>query len=274
MQDDHQLPASEKVFIHIGLHKTGTTSIQALLGKVPHLIDYPKPEAKGPGHAAISDQVVFHEGDPSRIGLLVDLVRKAREARSVPRPFVFSSEGFSRYGLHPGNTEPLRLLAEAYPTELVITVKPPRDRVVPFIGQMIKRGIHMELEEPELIFSRLKTTYSGFIPDFFHIMLECAPWAHTHIIFTDQGRPGHLFESFARLLEVDLIPNLEEKDMILNSRLSFLESAILNEINRQLPGTEPQQRDAKILAAMNIYNLVQAHFPAAGRIPYPRYRTS
>jgi hypothetical protein len=132
-----QIPTdtAEKVFLHIGMHRTGTTSIQQLLLQASHLIAYPKPESKGPGHAVLSDKVLADGGDPSGQFLLTDLVRQERGSASVPRPFVFSSEGFSRVSRFPEKAGPLRKLAETYPTDLLITVRHPRVRFPSWMTQ-------------------------------------------------------------------------------------------------------------------------------------------
>jgi hypothetical protein len=266
-----QIPTDtgEKVFLHIGMHRTGTTSIQQLLLQASHLIAYPKPESKGPGHAVLSDQVLADGGDPSGQFLLTDLVRQERGSASVPRPFVFSSEGFSRVSRFPEKAGPLRMLAETYPTDLLITVRHPRVRFPSWMTQTRLMGFHLDLQDTQGMLTLLKP-YSGFSPDYFKTMIECGQWAHTHVILTDSRQPLHLVESFSRILGVDLMPYAKGEDWYLNRSIPYIQTAILNEINLHWTGRESELMMAKRLTARNIYEMLFGYFPQVADIPPPQ----
>ena len=126
-----------QIVLHVGPHKTGTTSVQHYLRgsygaeKPRGPIWYPRPAERGPGHAALAFNVL--EGDGV---LLRSIVRTA--AASGVRKLVLSSENFS--GAYPDRIEKLGAILSDHCVTLIVTLNSPIRRAASTWQELLKHG--------------------------------------------------------------------------------------------------------------------------------------
>jgi len=87
------------IYLHLGLHKTGTTSLQQVLldafgAPEPQPIWYPVPAGNGPGHAELAWRSLGYKGRTEEATLLRQLAHSAD--RGGCRDLILSSEEFIR----------------------------------------------------------------------------------------------------------------------------------------------------------------------------------
>ncbi len=137
------LAVVEQLILHIGAHKTGTTSIQASLG---HAYDdllsegvlYPRAGRAGPGHANICWEHLGQDGyRPARGGVdaLLDEIRAAN-----PRRVVISSEGFQLDPTLVSLGTMLRDVIGARSVSVLGYVRPQREQFESVYTQLVKCG--------------------------------------------------------------------------------------------------------------------------------------
>lgn len=71
-----------RIIVHAGLHKTGTTTIQAALQRTSEVL-YPTVERNGPGHAELAARSSGIAGRPREPGLLCQVVSEREEVGSA-----------------------------------------------------------------------------------------------------------------------------------------------------------------------------------------------
>src|SRR5918997_3927143 len=89
----------ERVVLHLGLHKTGTTSIQAaLVDAFEDLIErgvlYPRAGRSGPGHALLPEEIEYTDGPVTEVPTHVAILEEVR--RSRPNTVLISAEDLNR----------------------------------------------------------------------------------------------------------------------------------------------------------------------------------
>ena len=117
--------------VHIGPHKTGTTSIQSALARgaasSKSSYYYPPVGEFGPGHAILAWQFLGlnrRERDPEALSREIEGARGRGSQKMI-----LSSEEFSRALLTADSFRQFAPVCASVDTELVITLRPLRDRI-------------------------------------------------------------------------------------------------------------------------------------------------
>lgn len=145
----------ERIVLHIGLHKTGTTSIQAslvdsydaLLGRG---ILYPRAGRAGVAHNWLAEELLITDTPISEVPSHVDIVEEALVAR--PEAIIISAEGLtvSPDGLPVTSRRPVewarRLSEELQPhrIEVLAYVRPQWEYVESAYAELVKLGLTWE----------------------------------------------------------------------------------------------------------------------------------
>lgn len=130
-----------EIVLHIGPHKTGTTSIQKFLKKYSRKIKnglyYPSvPEGHGPGHAVLAWQTLGLRDNLQQITPLGDVISKA--ASNGVKRLVLSAEDFS-IAFFTGMDKLVGAL-DRHPVHLVCTFTPVARRVLSVWQEEVKHG--------------------------------------------------------------------------------------------------------------------------------------
>src|SRR3712207_3111321 len=113
-----------KIVLHVGPHKTGTTSLQYYLRqRYGHELSrecaavwYPLPVVGGPGHSALAKDLLAHEGQQLR--KLIDTAKGRRVGK-----LILSSEDFAY--AHRGSLPKLRRVFAGENLTLIVTLNSP-----------------------------------------------------------------------------------------------------------------------------------------------------
>ncbi|WP_374446825.1 hypothetical protein [Stella sp.] len=250
----------DRVFLHVGPHKTGTTAIQRALSRTPGIV-YPAVPAMGPGHALAAWGTIGAEGRTADPDLLVRLVRE--EARPG-RPLVLSAEDFCR-AIMPGcDAEGIRRLAAARPVELVVSLTPLVRRLPAMAQEMVKHGDAIDLRS-EAVLRTLLAREAGLQPDLPERLAALAPWAGMHFVLPDHARRGRLFAGFSRILGVPVVADAADRTYE-NRRWPYAAVAILAGINELAAGADPARVRA---AGRDAAEAALRALPALAALPYP-----
>jgi len=137
-----------RIHLHLGLHKTGTTSLQQVLldalgAPDPQPIWYPAPVANGPGHAELAWRAVGYNNRVEDGRVLAELAQAA--AQGGCRDLVLSSEEFRR--AIPGKLDRLAELGMIGSLLPIVTLAPIGRRTVSLWQEMIKHGHRQPLAD-------------------------------------------------------------------------------------------------------------------------------
>jgi hypothetical protein len=138
------------VALHVGTHKTGTTSLQAMVARHQQHFDdqglyYPKRGRVGDGHHNVAWELNGDDRyDPTR-GSLVDLVVELE--KSQPRGVLLSSEDFEYLYRRPEELEKLRseLAMLGYRARVVVALREPTEYLESLYAELIKHGLDKDV---------------------------------------------------------------------------------------------------------------------------------
>lgn len=219
---------ARRVILHAGLHKTGTTSLQAALAQ-GGAFAYPGTSAFGPGHAVLAWHAVGHRAitaDP------LALVRAVRAVEGSMGPVVLSSEEFLGMIRGGPSAAAVQHLADEFPTELVLTLRPDVDRLRSFAAERILQGDHLDMDR----YWEVPLRHLSFDPGLLGRFLDLADWAHVHAVIVDPAHPERLLRSFEEILGTAI-----RHQEPLNEGSSSARLAVLNDLNRGPAQLELQQ---------------------------------
>ena len=233
-----------KVFLHVGPHKTGTTTLQAMLQgafatpKKGHQW-YPNPAGDGPGHAQLAWQVFGLNGNVETVVPLQRLVESARTAK-IPA-LLLSSEEFAR-----GYTKNFEALAGVFAEcdlTLCFTYMDIVKRATSLWQELVKHG-HQKTaaNSTDLVFSRCsmrKELYTNFLTGL-RPQRAC-------IAFGSASDPNSLIEAFDACLEYGgVIPiggqRRRTASRSVNQSFGFHECEFLLQFNRAFFAAPRSQR--------------------------------
>lgn len=133
-----------EIVLHVGPHKTGTTSIQRHLlnafgsSSPEGAVWYPQPAKRGPGHSVIARNAIGSDGS-----MLVSLIRAA-EAAGVSR-LLLSSEDFC--AAYSDRIDRVSHCLEGHSIRLVVTLNAPASRFASSWQELVKHGYSTPLHE-------------------------------------------------------------------------------------------------------------------------------
>jgi hypothetical protein len=230
-----------RIFLHVGPHKTGTTSVQLWMSKnSKHFLQtygiyYPEVVDNGPGHAEIAWDTLGIHGRPVK----PDLLRKVVESgASLGANAIFlSSEEFCM-GLCEGTMENLASLNDYGTVELLVTLTPLADRVLAELANLILYRRHFDLTALEA--DKLCQERPGLRPNLLQELREAICPSRVHVILSQKQQPKVLFQALAQILGVR-----QPKEVVTaNTRSSDTLTRLINFVNAELPDlTFVQSRD-------------------------------
>jgi hypothetical protein len=225
----HNKVRALKVFLHVGPHKTGTTSIQSCLKNLFRNESpvsstwYPPSEPKGPGHAALADKLL--NNDTSQLKLIVQQARSAAVER-----LLLSSENFCRIGIDAWHRIAMDCFAGCAVT-LITTQNPMGARVSSIWQESIKQGrqasfdssIERILQDPGLS--------STHIPN----IARAVGASRVMVVYSRNSDPsGKLLENFFQAIGED-VDRLADVEVIHeNRRIGMIEVELFRRLNQLL----------------------------------------
>ena len=247
-----------RVYVHVGPHKTGTTSVQGLFLRMKDVISYPEVGDTGPGHA-----LLFHKSLTKGCeGLLADVV-ESEWSQSSGRPILLSAEAFMGYARMERQGNPLALLAARFPSELIMAFRDPEERIVSSWQQKCWVGLSSKVPDETAFWEETLQSHN-YQGDVIDRLLALGPWKRLHAVFVDKRDPGFLIDSFSRILGV-MLPTPDEKQM-LNAGRPYVLSRLAFERFAADPAVDPSETRRRCLEE---YRDMLARDPAVAEIPYP-----
>lgn len=215
------------VVLHIGPHKTGTTSLQRFLGdrfgrvtpRRGSTFWYPDPGPAGPGHAAIAKALLAHDATP-----LTSALSKGR--RAGVGTILFSSELFC----HAYNDK-LKLLGNAlrgHEVILLVTLNSPIRRATSSWQELLKHGLTKCLQES------VQTIIEdpGYKTDLISAFVRSISPKKTRVIILEgPSKPSCLFEYASKAIGFEL---QEPVALTANRGLGRIEAEMLLAMNRTI----------------------------------------
>jgi hypothetical protein len=165
----------ERVVLHLGLHKTGTTSIQAALvdafeDLIEHRVLYPRAGRSGPGHALLPEELECTDSPVTGVPTHVAILEEVRRLR--PNTVLISAEDLNRAD-RPRLVEWARAFChELSPArvDLLVYVRPQWEFIEAVYAEHTKTGTAWGTFEDFL-------PWALTAPDFDYVR-KLSPWAH------------------------------------------------------------------------------------------------
>ena len=224
-----------KLVLHIGPHKTGTTSLQTVMCQTfakpkSKSLWYPPPPEFGPGHAALAWEIIGEPDPQGPMTLLEQALADGEKARVST--LMLSSEELSR--VPENRLHVLHKLLGGIKLELVVTLSPFKRRIVSEWQELVKHRWKDDLEDsvPKMLAER-----PGLGTEFLRAYKNVLKPQRTWILVPPRGAfPVWLLNEFWRVL-ADIDPTLQpsprwKSGTTLNPSLGAVEATLLLEMNR------------------------------------------
>jgi len=224
-----------KLVLHIGPHKTGTTSLQTVMCQTfakskSNALWYPPPPEYGPGHAALAWEIIGESDPQGAMTLLEQALAEGEKARVST--LVLSSEELTR--VPAKRLHVLHKLLGGISLELVITLSPFKRRVVSTWQERLKTRLTEDLDDsvPDLL-----AMQPGLGTEFFRAYKNVLKPYRTWILVPPRTAfPEWLLNEFWSVL-VNVNPTLQvsppwQSDTVRNRSLGAVEATLLMEMNR------------------------------------------
>lgn len=215
-----------EIALHIGPHKTGTTSIQKTLLELygadepTEAIWYPAPVKNGPGHAQLKN-------DSAGLREVVDVAA----AKGV-RTLLLSSENFSL--CYSNRFEEQRKAFGLHDVHLVSTMSPILRRSISYWQEMKKHGDITPLEQV----CDLVLPHAGFQPDLIDVAGAALSAKRISVVLTDpMHAPEMLINNFFDALGIDAHVIDAEK---INTSIGLIEALTLHGFNKAWKDYSPK----------------------------------
>ena len=238
-----------KVFLHIGPHKTGTTSIQAYLlsrfgsAEAARPLWYPEPRERGPGHARLASQM-----NNRRLAIgsnpLDAVVEAAREA--AVDALILSSEDF--VGAYPKRLSGYARALEHTDVVLLTTQNSLPNRIASLWQEMVKHGHPGEMAgSTEAIFNR-----RGIRPGLLTAFTEALNPRQIAIIYSDpKDPPETLIHRVLAAMDVEPEEHGPDTAIRRNVGLGLIEVEVLRHLNEILADRAPHLKGQRSRALRN-----------------------
>jgi hypothetical protein len=247
--------SSRRVILHVGLHKTGTTTIQTALAQGGDFV-YPAPGPNGPGHADLAHRAYGIHNWVASSEVIVDLVAATDRLAPFAHPIVLSSEEFSRAlgADRPG--EPLRMLTDRFATEVVVTIRQDDERVAAMAAELIVNGRVADMDR----YWTLATDHQTLQPDLVPRLLGLADWSAAHVVQIDTADPEHIFRAFESIVGAPI-----RRTPPRNTRWPRIALSVMNELNDVAGGSLTTAERRKL--AVRVAQIVTKLAPEAAVFP-------
>jgi hypothetical protein len=221
------------IILHIGPHKTGTTSIQAwLLSNQHELIKngiyYPTPEKYGPGHVELAWELVGINNTQISNERINNDIAKAL-SQGADKLFI-SSEELSK-GILNNSLYDFAKNSE-FKIDVLITMNEYVNRLRSTIYETIKHGAKYDFEAFDYMDFIMNHNHPGVRPNFLHEVTLAFPNRKIVVMMVDKNNPNKIFEKIKNYLNLDIsLP----KNKKLNSTANHnLPTEIMNFFNDKL----------------------------------------
>lgn len=225
-----------QTILHVGPHKTATTSLQyALLQQfgddAVRPVWYPKPPRAGPGHAVLAWSCLKLRGIGKGPNLALELQERAREGGC--HTLVISSEEFCR-----GYGDGVASIRKAFPgpdVHLLFTLSPIKRRVLSAWQETLKhRSVRSLAEFLGSISRRAEAMPPGLQPDLIERFCAAFQGCRTSVIVTSRSDERvRVFERFTAATGIPL-QNLDTGKLQLNRSMGGVEAEVVFGLNHGL----------------------------------------
>lgn len=223
----------QRLVLHIGPHKTGTTSLQHALLKQygsrrPRRIWYPLPSASGPGHAAIARALLGRQ-TPLPQPTVLELLEQARgrDCELV----VLSSEDFSF--AYPSQMDSFSSQLTDATSQVVVTLSPIGRRAVSMWQERVKHQRPERLEDAGDLILKSSLLSADLVPSF----AKAFPKARISVIVANRREPAALFRFFTEATGIPLSRPRRSAEQLANQSLGAIEAEVLRAFNAGIAGT-------------------------------------
>ena len=225
----HNQVRALKVILHVGPHKTGTTSIQSCLKSLFRNESpvsstwYPPSEPKGPGHAALADKLL--NNDTSQLKLIVQQARSAGVEK-----LLLSSENFCRIGIDFWRKAAMDCFAGCA-VSLVTTQNPMGSRVSSIWQESIKQGRQATFESS---IERILQD-PGLSPTHIPNIARAISASQVIVVYSSTNDPSRkLLENFFQAIGEDTNRLSDVDGIHENRRIGMIEVELFRRLNQLL----------------------------------------
>lgn len=212
-----------RVVLHVGPHKTGTTSIQKYL-LLTHGTDaptrpiwYPVPAFRGPGHSVMAVEAIEEDG-----AVLARTLDAARH--HGVETLILSSEDFDR--AYPERIDRLARHLSGSDVRLVVTLNSPIRRAPSSWQELVKHGHPRSFDDSR----RRILDSAGYRPDFVRRFAEVIDPESIHVVISGASDPPDSLIRNACLAMGLPEPELD-REIRANRRLGLIEAELLRHFN-------------------------------------------
>jgi hypothetical protein len=212
------------LILHIGPHKTGTTSLQQALLKAygatePQAIWYPKPLRSGPGHAVMARDIIA--GSEALVRHTVDAA-----TRVDCELLILSSESFVTCA-YQDRIDNLVKQTSGTNTHIVTTLSPIYQRALSLWQQGVFRGkMHSAIAESlDQVLAQ-----PGIGPDMIQRFMKNFPEARLSVVIANRAVPQDLYLRFGEATGLHISPP-DNDDALMNVSLGLIEAECIRGYN-------------------------------------------
>jgi len=215
-----------ELVLHIGPHKTGTTSLQQSFlerygSDKPQKIWYPTPKKNGPGHAELAWSF-YQNADPTSHLLLAKLLNAG--LKNGCEKVIISAEDFSH--LEDSSIFLLKRHLKGISIHLVATFTPLRKRLTSTWQEMVKHGYDGTIENFLDDLKEFKQFQSNLIERGVRILMP----SKTSIVHVDNSSsPRKLFHDVSACIGIEI----KTTQTSLNQSLGKIETTLLRFLNQK-----------------------------------------
>lgn len=232
-----------KLILHVGPHKTGTTSLQRALlrqygSKKPQAIWYPTPADFGPGHAMIGWAALGLRGHAQPQPAIRELIETS--LRSDCQVLILSSEIFAV--AYRVKIAPLIEQTSDTDTHIVVTLSPIGRRAVSLWQEMVKHRSRIPLEHArDLVLSR-----PGLAPGLTGHLAAHFPASKISVVIANPTAPMDLYRLFSEATGLPLSIPTAPTELTMNRGQGLAETEVIRGLNLGLAATDlPDEKYSK-----------------------------
>lgn len=236
-----------RIHLHLGMPKTGTSSIQSVLLKTygsrePQRIWYPMPETMGDGHADLVFRAIGYGGQRPEPRILEDVARRALDAGC--QDLILDSETLI-YAVLSHHRSLISALAKFGDVMPIVTLTPIGKRASSIWQEMVKNLVGASLEQSRNLVA------DGLVDlQFIETLTEILPDCAVSVICVDGTEDsGAIFRHLATVTGLELPASaLDGREARSNRSLLRLEADVmagLSESYRHRVGSEIEYRHAQ-----------------------------
>lgn len=215
-----------ELLLHIGPHKTGTTSLQQSLlqsygTEKPQKVWYPTPEKNGPGHAELAWNY-YPSAQPASNEAFMKILNDAQNHNCAK--LLISAEDFSH--LEDSSIFRLKRDLKGFAIHLLVTFTPFRKRLTSTWQEMVKHGYDGTFENFLDNLRECKQFKSDLVERWVRILMP----EKTSIVHVDNsGSPRKLFDNVSACTGIQI----KTTQTSLNQSLGKIETTLLRFLNQK-----------------------------------------